>query len=149
MSSIRVGGIGVCVRDACGCSRWNFSCWFLERRSAKVLSAPGIQDAVMCVSCTAVKNQRHLSKCMTIPSLDEPFDRDCIDEAAIVTSKFDAPFGDNTAPYSTAQYDGNEFLCHYINWSPFRRTRELKPLTIEVCSISPCTGGICLYLIVM
>jgi len=67
----RASGNGVGDRDICGKVAKNLSDWFLESMSA-ALAAPAIWVAVMRMSKTAVKNHRHLIRCITVLSDDEP-----------------------------------------------------------------------------
>ena len=52
------------------CRNWVLC--FLDNISAAVLSTPGMCDAEILTSKNAEKNHRHLSKCMTMGSLEDP-----------------------------------------------------------------------------
>jgi len=54
-----LAGLGIDMGEEHGCILWNWTIWFLDRRSAKVLIAPGIYDTVKCMSNKAVRNYRH------------------------------------------------------------------------------------------
>ena len=68
----RGGGSSVGTHEAWGCRLRNCVAWFLHNISAELFAAPGICVAMICISKKAVKNQRHLSRCITMRSLEEP-----------------------------------------------------------------------------
>lgn len=67
------GGSGVGSGFTCGLVRRNCVTLFLDNISALRLLTPVMCSVTMCISNTATKNHKVLSKCITVWSLEDPF----------------------------------------------------------------------------